>query len=93
MLKSFNHKGLQKFSETGSTEGIDAKHAEKISDILTLLNVAKSHRDMNVPGWDLHQLKRPPLRGHWAVKISGAWRITFIFDGEEAVKIDYQQYH
>ncbi len=93
MIKSFSHKGLQKYFETGSTAGINAKHAEKITKILTLLNVAESHLDMNVPGYDLHIMQKPPIKDHWAVKVSGAWRITFLFVGKEATKVDYNQYH
>lgn len=41
MIKSFRHKGLKKFFETGSTEGIDAKQAKKIRPRLSVLNLAK----------------------------------------------------
>ena len=47
---------------------------------------------MNVPGWALHALKGI-LKGHWAVKVSGNWRVTFRFEGEDAVLVDYQDYH
>ena len=47
---------------------------------------------MNVPGWNLHALKGA-LKGHWSVKISGNWRVTFRFEGEDAVLVDYQDYH
>jgi proteic killer suppression protein len=47
---------------------------------------------MNVPGWKLHPLKGE-LEGSWAVRVSGNWRLTFEFDGEDAVLIDYQDYH
>ncbi len=47
---------------------------------------------MNMPGWGLHQLTGD-LKGHWAVKVSGNWRLTFAFDGEDAILVDYQDYH
>jgi|GEM_PF-871875 len=45
--------------------------------------------DMNVPGWKLHQLST----GHWSIWVNGNWRMTFDFDGEDAVLIDYPDYH
>ncbi|MCP3674586.1 MAG: Killer protein, partial [Gammaproteobacteria bacterium] len=30
MIKSFKHKGLEKFYESGSTRGIQANHAKKL---------------------------------------------------------------
>lgn len=47
---------------------------------------------MNAPGWRLHAL-RGNLEGHWAVQVDGNWRLTFTFEGEDAVLVDYQDYH
>ena len=47
---------------------------------------------MNAPGYDLHLLKGK-LAGHWSVSVSGNWRLTFLFEGEDAVLVDYQDYH
>ena len=48
---------------------------------------------MNAPGYALHLLKGD-LEGHWAaVRVSGNWRLTFAFDGEDAILVDYQDYH
>ena len=47
---------------------------------------------MNLPGWKLHQLTGN-LVGHWAVTVSGNWRLTFHFDKQDAVLVDYQDYH
>lgn len=76
MIKSFRHKGLQQFFETGSKAGI----------------AAKAPQEMNVIGWKLHPLKGE-LANHWAVKVNGNWRLTFTFEGEDAILIDYQDYH
>jgi len=37
---------------------------------------------MNAPGWHLHPLTGK-LKDHWAVWVSGNWRLTFRFDGED----------
>ena len=57
-----------------------------------LLNAAKGPLEMDVAGWKLHQLKGE-LAEHWAVKVSGNWRLTFMFEGEDAILVDYQDYH
>ncbi|MDZ5455254.1 type II toxin-antitoxin system RelE/ParE family toxin [Azohydromonas lata] len=91
-IKSFLHKGVKRFFETGSTAGIQAQHAPRLGTMLTFLNAAKAPQDMNLPGWKLHSLKGS-LAGHWAVSVSGNWRLTFTFDGTDAVLVDYQDYH
>lgn len=92
MIKSFRHKGLQKFFFDGTKKGIQAKHAEKLADILDQLNAASEIQDMNFPGSELHPLKGD-LRGLWSVKISGNWRMIFRFEKGEALDVDYVDYH
>lgn len=89
MIKSFMHKGLQGFFETGSKAGIQPHHAAKLGRQLVRLDLAQNADDMNVPGWKLHQL----LTGHWSIWVNGNWRITFNFEGKHAVLVDYQDYH
>ena len=92
MIKSFQHKGVQQFFETGSKAGINAAHAPKLARQLMLLNAAKDPQEMNVAGWKLHPLKGN-LADHWAVTVSGNWRLTFAFEGEDAILVNYQDYH
>jgi proteic killer suppression protein len=92
MIKSYRHKGLQQFAETGSKAGIQPKHAVRLRRLLTALDVASRPEDMNAPGSNLHALKGN-LSGHWSVSVSGNWRLTFLFEGEDAVLVDYQDYH
>ena len=92
MILTYRHKGLKKFAETGSKAGIQPKHAERLRLLLTALNVASQANDMNAPGNNLHPLKGD-LEGHWSVTVSGNWRVTFAFDGEDAILVDYHDYH
>jgi proteic killer suppression protein len=92
VIKSFRHAGIERFFKTGSKAGIIAAHAERLANRLQLLDYAKSAADMNMPGWALHKLTGD-LKGHWAVKVSGNWRLTFTFDREDAILVDYQDYH
>jgi proteic killer suppression protein len=92
MIKTFRHRGLEDFFETGSKAGIQPHHASKLSRQLRRLDEASSASDMNVPGWRLHALEGA-LENHYAVWVNGNWRMTFMFDGEHAVLVDYQDYH
>lgn len=92
MIKSFRHAGIERFFLTGSKAGIQPRHADKLTVQLTTLNRAKKPSDMAAPGWDLHPL-HGNLKEHWAVKISGNWRLTFRFEGEDAILVDYRDYH
>lgn len=92
MIKSFRHKGLQAFYNTGSTRGIQVAHASKIKRILQMLDAATEPGGMDIPGFRLHPLKGK-LKGHWSVFVNGNWRITFRFAGTDAELVDYQDYH
>ena len=47
---------------------------------------------MDVPGFRLHALMGE-LTGHYAVSVSGNWRVTFRFEEGHAVEVDYRDYH
>jgi toxin HigB-1 len=92
MIRNFRHKGIEKFFLTGSKAGIQPGHARKLADQLFALNAATRPEQMNFPGWQWHPLKGD-LHGHWTVSVSGNWRLTFTFEGENAILVDYQDYH
>ena len=92
MIRSFKHKGLARFFETGSKTGIQSAHAERLRLILGRLNAAARSEDMGLPGLRLHPLKGE-RKGSWAVWVSGNWRVTFRFVGADAEVVDYEDYH
>jgi proteic killer suppression protein len=92
MITSFRHKGLERFFLQGSKAGIQAAHERRLRLILARLDAALSPQDMRLPGLDLHEL-RGDRQGTWAVKVSGNWRVTCRFDGDNAVAVDYEDYH
>ena len=92
MIQSFNHKGLEKFFLTGSKASIHADHARRLQLILGRLHASTSPRDMNLPGLYLHELKGD-RQGTWSVRVSGNWRVTFEFDGPDAINVNYEDYH
>jgi proteic killer suppression protein len=92
MIRNFSHKGIEKFFRMGVKAGIQASHAPKLARQLARLNLAKTIADMNVPGWNLHPLKGK-LSGHWAISVSGNWRLIFEFINGDALNVDYDDYH
>jgi len=92
MIRSFRHKGLRRYFETGSKAGIRPDHAQRLAEALTALHAAGAVRDMGYPNSGLHPLKGR-LQGHWAVAGSGNWRVVFRFEAGDAVDVDYVDYH
>jgi proteic killer suppression protein len=92
LIKSFRSKGLEQFFLKGSKAGIQPKHAVRLRQQLTALNVAAKPEDMNVPGWFLHPLKGSEA-DQWSIWVNGNWRVTFAFDGADVIVIDYRDYH
>lgn len=92
MIKTFSHKGLEAFFYEGTKKGIQPQHAQKLADILDRLDASKDVTDMRFPGSDLHQLKGK-MKGLWAVKVSGNWRIVFSFKEGNAYDVNYIDYH
>ncbi|MEX0730168.1 MAG: type II toxin-antitoxin system RelE/ParE family toxin [Aquisalimonadaceae bacterium] len=92
MIKSFRHKGLRRFYESGSVSGIQPQHAKRLRMQLAALDTAATIEDMDIPGFRLHPLKGSE-RGRWSVWVNGNWRLTFeIHDGNAHV-LDYEDYH
>ena len=77
-----------KFFETGVTVAIQAKHASRLTTLLGVLDSAVRAQDMGLPGYDLHPLKGD-LKGFWAVKVSGNWRLIFRFENGDAYIVNY----
>jgi len=71
---------------------IQSQHAERLRKELFALDDARSPKDMNAPGWRLQPL-RGDFEGHWSVDVSGNWHLTLVFEGEDAVLVDYHDCH
>jgi toxin HigB-1 len=92
VIKSFRHRCIKKFFEEGSKAGIQPRHEARLRIMLTTLNLASMPTDMNRNGWDWHALKGD-LKGRWSVSVNGNWRLIFAFKGEDAILVDYVDYH
>ena len=92
MIKTFKHKGLERFFFTGNKKGIKPEHATRLERILDRLNAADDIRDMNYPGSNLHKLTGKKQDQH-AVNVSGNWILFFDFIDGHAYVVDYDDYH
>ena len=93
MILSFRHKGLKIFFETGSTKGIQAKHAAKLRLILAALDAAALDiESLNIGGAMLHMLE-PKSANMYSIRVSGNWRITFRLAESGVEIVDYLDYH
>ena len=92
MILNFRHKGLERFFSKSDYRGIPAQHAARLERLLDRLDAALKPDDMSLPGYRFHPLKGD-RKGTYAVSVSGNWRLTFRFAGEDAIDIDLEDYH
>ena len=92
MIEGFRHKGLRRFFEDDDPTGLPPDKVERIRDILSALDAAKTLRGMSNPSFRLHRLKGD-LRDFWAVTVRANWRIIFRFENGRAFHVDFIDYH
>ena len=92
MIASFKHRGLKALYEGRTARRVGPEHVRKLLDILGVLDRSRTPQDVNLPGFRLHPLKGG-LKGHYAVTVSGNWRVTFRFEDGDVVDVDYVDYH
>ena len=92
MIKSFKHKGLEKFYKTGNTKGIQAIHARKLKQLLSMLDAMTTTDDLKLPSLRFHQLQGDK-QNLYSITVQANWRLTFEFDNENVYILDYTDYH
>jgi len=92
MITSFKHKGLELFFTKSNHKGIPSQFSPRIERILDRLDASKETKDMDLPGYKFHVLKGE-RKGQCAVSVSGNWRITFEFHGQDVINVNLEDYH
>ncbi|PKF48833.1 type II toxin-antitoxin system RelE/ParE family toxin [Enterovibrio nigricans] len=92
-IKSFAHKGLEKFYYNGTTVGINPKHEKKLARILDAIDA--SHHPVDLKNIFQHRFgeKKGAGNGVYSIEVNGNWRITFEIKDDGAVFLDYLDYH
>jgi len=91
VIGSFRHKGLEELYRTGATRWIGADQIRKCIRILQLLDLATRPEDLSIAGFRFHGLQGKPKR--WSLRVTGNYRITFGWSGENAEEVDFEDYH
>ena len=92
VIRSFRHRGLKALYDGRTARHLAPHHVARLRDILAVLDRSRTAQDMDLPGFRLHSLKGV-LKGHYAVSVSGNWRVTFRFEDGHAADVDYADYH
>jgi len=90
MIRSIRHKGLRQFARTGDASKLSVPNAGRVRRVLARLDASVTPADMNLPGFHFHSLSGVE---RYSVRITGNWRLTFGWDGEDAVDVDLEDYH
>lgn len=92
MIKSFKHKGLQRFFVAGDARGLTSSHIPRLSRLLDAMEQAEQVNELDVPGWYLHRLKGDMKHLH-SLRVTGNWRITFEFIDGDVHIVNLEDYH
>lgn len=91
MIRSFRSRALGAFWHRGDASRLRPDLIERLRLRLSRLDQAIQPEEMNVPGFNFHKLRGRPVR--YTVHVNGPWCITFEWEGEDAVRVDLEQYH
>jgi proteic killer suppression protein len=92
MIRSIRHRGLQRFWTRGDASGLRPDWTAKIGRLMDALDLARRPQDLAITGTGFHAL-RGNLKGRYAMTVSRNRRLTFGWDGEDAVEVDLEDYH
>jgi toxin HigB-1 len=90
VIRSFRNRSLKRYFEAGDPSGLSVPNVARVGRMLRALDAATRPEQVNLPGFYWH-----PLQGEarWAIRVTGNWRITFAWDGADAVAVDLEDYH
>jgi toxin HigB-1 len=92
MIRTFKHKGLERFFTKDDYRGIPGQFGARLQRMLDRLDASAAPLDMDIPGFRFHALKGARA-GEFATSVSGNWRLTFAFDGKDAIDVNLEDYH
>ena len=91
MIRSYRSRALKRFAINGDASKLPVPKADRVRLMLAALDAAATPDALNLPGFGFHGLQGKPKR--FAVSVSGNYRLTFGFDGEDAIDVDLEDYH
>ena len=91
MIESLIHKGLKELFETNGTALIAPALQPRCKRRLDALHAASDLSQLNLSGFNLHQLGGKPPR--YSIHVNGPWTITFEWQPPNAYRVNLEQYH
>jgi proteic killer suppression protein len=91
MIRSFRSRALAALWFRNDRSRIRADLIRRVQSRLNSLDDARRPDEMNLPGFNFHRLRGRPVR--YTVHVNGPWRLTFEWEGEDASRVDLEQYH
>jgi proteic killer suppression protein len=92
MIRSFRSRALKRYWTRSDASGLRPDWVRRLGRQLDLLDAATRPDDMNAIGYGFHALTGNKA-GRYAVTVSRNWRLTFAFEGDDAVEVDLEDYH
>jgi toxin HigB-1 len=92
VIDSFRSKTLRNLWEKNDPTGVSPNARARISRILSILESGERIGDLDVPGFRFHALKGFAPR-RYSMRVTGNWRITFIWEDGVAGAVDLEDYH
>ncbi|HKH54775.1 MAG TPA: type II toxin-antitoxin system RelE/ParE family toxin [Propionibacteriaceae bacterium] len=92
MIASFRNRALSRYWLKNDRSKIRPDWMPRLSQILQALEAAHKPEALDLPGLSFHRL-RADQAGRFAVSVSRNWRITYGWDGENAIDVDLEDYH
>ena len=90
MIRSYRSKALRDYFQTGKASGLSVQNAARVRRMLLALDAAALPEHLNLPGYFFHGLRG---ERRWSIRVTGNWRITFGWEGNDAVDVDLEDYH
>ncbi len=91
MIRNIRDRALRRYWETGDPKGLSVENTNRVRLMLLALDKAARPEEMNLPGYRFHALRGKPRR--WSLTVTGSWRLTFGWEGENAIDVNLEDYH
>ena len=92
MIRSFRNKALRRFVESGDCSRLSVQNVERLKIMIGQMDSAVAPEELNLPGFYFHPL-RGKEKGRYSIRVTGNYRLTFAWDGEDAIAVDLEDYH
>jgi proteic killer suppression protein len=90
VIRTFRSRALRAYFETGNARGLSVPNVIRVGRMLRAMDAATRPEQLNLPGYHFHALRG---ERRWSLRVTGNWRITFGWDGADAIDVDLEDYH